>query len=132
VVGPDKANNTKPDYANLYRVELVQHWEPTEDDDGTVGKIEYVMQSDRTIRDWVSDKHDNTDNDDDLTELDKAVDWLRNYLLIEQPISHRDVKKDAEKAKIKTKTLRKAREQLKVVPQPVKGVTPYTTTWALP
>jgi AAA domain len=131
VVGPDKANNTTPDYANLYRVELVQHWERTVDDDGTVGRLEYVAKSDRTIRDWVSDKYEDPDGGNQ-TELDKAVAWLRDYLLREQPIDSREVKKDAEEAKIKSRTLRRARQRLTVVIESVKGVTPYTATWRLP
>jgi Bifunctional DNA primase/polymerase, N-terminal/AAA domain len=129
VLGPDKANNTKPDLANMYRIEAVQHWEPTEDDDGTVGRIEYVATTDRTIREWVGDKHEDAD---DLSEVDKAAVWLGDYLLREQPALHDNVKEAADAEGIKPRTLRRARLRLKVEIEAVKGVTPFTTTWRLP
>lgn len=131
VVGPDKSNNASAPLANLYRVEIVQHWEPTDEDDGTVGKLEYVAQSDRTIRQWVSDNHDDR-NGDQQTEVDKAAKWLHDYLLREQPIDQRQVKLDADAAKIKPRTLRRARQQLRVITEPIKGAVPFTTTWRLP
>jgi hypothetical protein len=131
VVGPDKSNNATPALANLYRVKAVQHWQATEDDDGTVGRLEYVAQSDRTIRDWVADRHDDP-NGDKQTEVDKAAQWLHDYLLREQPIDQRQVKLDADAAKIKPMTLRRARQRLKVIPEPVKDSVPFTTTWRLP
>ena len=69
VVGPDKANNTRPEMAAMYRIDAIQKWEPSEDDDGTVGKLEYVATSDRSIREWVTDKHEHDDDGTDETEL---------------------------------------------------------------
>ena len=132
MLGPDKTNITRTDPAAMYRVDIIQRWEPTEDDDGTVGKLEYVGTSDHSIREWVTDSNDHA-NSDDQTELPRARTWLNAYLLENAPkILSDEVKIDAETEKIKPITLRRARRRLRVVVEPVKGSIPFTTYWRLP
>jgi hypothetical protein len=69
----------------MYRVDVIQKWAPTEDDDGTVGRLEYVATSDRTIREWVTDHHEQATGGGDDTAVDNAINWLRLYLLENAP-----------------------------------------------
>lgn len=133
VLGPDKANTTTSDLAAMYRIDAIQKWEPTDDDDGTVGRLEYVATSDRTIREWVTDHHEHATNGGDDTALDKAINWLHDYLLENAPsMDSAQVKLDADAEKIKPMTLRRARRRLRVVAEPVKGEVPFKTYWRLP
>jgi hypothetical protein len=133
VLGPDKVNTTTSALAVMYRIDAIQKWEATDDDDGTVGKLEYVAKSDRTIRDWVADHHEQAQNGGDDSALDKAITWLRDYLLMNAPsMDSAQVKMDADAAKIKPTTLRRARRRLGVKADPVKDSVPFKTRWRLP
>ncbi|MGV0717859.1 AAA family ATPase [Mycolicibacterium sp. XJ662] len=135
VIGPDKANVTKPVRAAMYRVTAVDRWEPAEDDDGTVGRLDYVTTTDRTIREWVTDTHEQANDGDDDSALTTATNWLREYLTMNWPqMDSAQVKLDADAAKIKPRTLRRARLRLRVVIDT--GADPVTnafkTYWRLP
>lgn len=75
------------------------------------------------------------DSDDkDATTASADVDWLRQYLLIEQPAASSQVKQDArQQADISESRLHRARKRLRVRiindPRPNK---PHQTSWRLP
>ena len=132
VLGPDKVNTTTSAPAAMYRIDAIEKWEPNDDDDGTVGKLEYVATSDRTIREWVTDHYEQATGGGDETKLDEAMEWLKWYPMENQPIDSSQVKRDADAEKIRPTTLRRARRRLRVVIEPVKDVLPFTTFWRLP
>lgn len=73
-------------------------------------------------------------NDDETTDIGVAVDWLKMYLLENQPAASAQCKRDAKAhGDIKEWTLKRAMKRLKVVvtsrAQPDK---PRTTVWCLP
>jgi len=56
LVGPDKANSSSGrTRAGRFRIKAVQHFEPTEDHDGTVPLLEFVCESDKTIKQHLND-----------------------------------------------------------------------------
>jgi hypothetical protein len=54
LVGPEKMNNGAPCPSSLFTITPVRHFEPTDDDDGTVPLLRYAGQSDRTAREHVA------------------------------------------------------------------------------
>lgn len=73
-------------------------------------------------------------DDEDATTSSADVDWLRNYLQIEQPAPSKRVKDDALKsADISPSRLHKARKKLRVqIISTPKPDAPHTTAWCLP
>lgn len=72
--------------------------------------------------------------DQDITTATADVEWLRQYLLIEQPAPSMNVKNDAQKhAGISESRLHRARRKLKVriVNRPAPSA-PHQTAWQLP
>ena len=55
IVGPEKMNTGRPLPASEFVIEAVQHFDPTEDDDGTIAVLRYLGDSDRTAREHVRD-----------------------------------------------------------------------------
>lgn len=55
VIGPEKANGTATQKASVFSVGTVQKFEPTDDNDGIVPKLEYVEESNRTIKEYLAD-----------------------------------------------------------------------------
>lgn len=54
-VGPDKSNGTARTKASIFRIRPVQHFQETEDHDGTVPLLEFFEQSDKTIREHLAE-----------------------------------------------------------------------------
>ena len=69
VIRPDKTNIANPDVAAMYSIRAVQQFEPTEDDDGTVAKLECFATSDRTNSEWVADNYSETNSLDPVDRL---------------------------------------------------------------
>lgn len=79
IVGPDKANGaSNRTHASIFRILPVQHFEPTDDHDGTVPRLVFVQQSDRTITQHLQDEMD-ADKARARPATDAEV-WLREYL----------------------------------------------------
>ncbi|MDV3130013.1 AAA family ATPase [Mycobacterium sp. 21AC1] len=57
VVGPEKMNTAKPIPASTFTITSVQHFEPTEDHDGTVPLVSYLGESDQTAREHLADAY---------------------------------------------------------------------------
>ncbi|NEW49955.1 AAA family ATPase [Nocardia cyriacigeorgica] len=75
VVGPDKANLAGVVPASVFRVEPVQFWEPANDDDGTVGRVVYVGESDHTATEHARLNHENRDSD-----AQDCREWLQRFM----------------------------------------------------
>lgn len=110
----------------------VQYFEPTLDDDGTVGRLSFDETSDRTARQHLIDKHE-ADQGEDQQARTTAVEWLEEYLEGEGPDGNSaDAKKSAAKAGISERTLQRARADLKVVWRRSGFGSISVTTWSLP
>lgn len=69
----------------------------------------------------------------ETTKLDVAIDWLRMYLLENQPAPSGQVKKDAHNnGDIKERTLFRASQRLGVIIRSVRGAKVHQTVWELP
>jgi hypothetical protein len=79
IVGPEKANAARVRAASMFVIELVQRFAPSEEDDGTVAKLQYVGDSDRTAREHVRDaaKGGALDDEEEPREL-----WLYEHLTL--------------------------------------------------
>ena len=132
VIGPEKANSTAAAAAAVFGIEAVQYFEPTLDDDGTVGRRSFDETSDRTARQHLIDKHE-ADQGEDQQARTTAVEWLEEYLEEEGPDANSaDAKKSAAKAGISERTLQRARADLKVVWRRSGFGSNSVTTWSLP
>lgn len=69
----------------------------------------------------------------ETTKLDVAIDWLRMYLLENQPAPSGDVKRDAKAhGDIKERTLSRAADRLGVTIHSIRGTKVHQTVWELP
>ncbi len=130
VVGVEKANTTKALPASMFTIDPIQHFDATDEHDGSVPRLRYIGQSDRTARDHIADQFDG-EHGDDRQERQDAATWLRGYLEVEGPDAHSaEAKREAKKAGISERTLQRARKKLGVVI----GYTgqPPVSTWSLP
>jgi RecA-family ATPase len=134
LVGPEKMNNGAPVRASVFTITAVQHFEPTDDDDGTVPLLAYAEESDRTAGQHVADDFDDEHSgEDDRHARDVAVEWLQDYLQAEGPAAgSSDVKKAAAKAGISVRTLQRACKKLKVVYGRSGFAGDTKVTWTLP
>lgn len=73
VVGPEKMNTAAPLPASLFEVQAVQVWEQSDDCIGTVGKLNYVGQSDQTAREHLIESAAADDGDE-------VVAWVAAWL----------------------------------------------------
>lgn len=130
VVGPEKMNTAAPIPATTFAIQSVQHFEPTADDDGTVPRLEYIGESDRTAREHIADAFV-ADGGGDRQERADAKNWLKGYIELQGPqVLSAEVKREAVKAGFSERTLQRARQDLKVI----YGWTgnPPKTAWSLP
>lgn len=61
VVGPEKSNLVGPINATAFTIEPVQHFAVTDESDGTVPRLVYAGESDRTAKDLLADSADGAD-----------------------------------------------------------------------
>ncbi|MFG3619065.1 AAA family ATPase [Nocardia sp. NPDC047654] len=77
LIGPEKANTTATVPSSIFRVDVVQKRPPSDDDDGTVARLVYVGDSDKTAGDHVVEATARA------TESPMDTDcraWLRDYM----------------------------------------------------
>lgn len=130
VVGPEKTNIGAPIPASTFTITPIQHFPPTEDSDGTVPLLTYAGESERTAREHIADNYD-TEHAADTQDRADAERWLRDYLTQEGPRARSaDAKREAAKAGISDKVLRRARNRLGVTIS-YEGM-PATSVWSLP
>ena len=108
IIGPEKMNTAKPLPATIFTIKSVQHFEPSEDHDGTVPELVYVGQSDMTSREHIAANME-TPGD---TEQD-ALPWLATFLA-GGPRWATDVYDAAKGAGINEKKARAAKGKLSV------------------
>lgn len=79
IVGPDKSNGASTrTKASKFRIEAVQHFNPTEDHDGTVPRLVFAGESDKTIKEHLAAMME-----DERTKgkVPTAAElWLREFL----------------------------------------------------
>ncbi len=132
VIGPEKANSTATADAAVFVIEAVQHFSPTDDDDGTVGRLTFVRASDQTARQYLTDAFD-AEHGEDRQDRAEAAEWLSGYLEVEGPsVNSAEVKAHAKKAGISERTLQRARKQLGVVWGRSGFGRESVSTWSLP
>lgn len=130
VVGPEKMNTAAPIPASTFTISSVQQFTPTPDSDGTVPLLVYAGDSERTAREHITDSYEAEHGSDPQDHAD-AQRWLREYLSEEGPRAKSAyAKREAEKAGITEKVLRRARVKLGVVIG-YEGM-PATSVWSLP
>ena len=132
LVGPEKANSTAPAPAAVFTITAIQHFPPTDDDDGTIGKLTFAEASDRTARQHIVDRHE-AEHGEDRQEGAAAVAWLREYIEAEGPeVNSATAKTDARRAGIPERTLQRACRKLRVVYGHSGFASSRKTTWSLP
>jgi len=129
VVGPEKSNISRKIPASMFTIEPVQHWTPTDDDDGTVPRLVFVGESDKTAREHLEANYESAHSEDggDRTE---AEAWLEDYLTANGDTSSIDVKQAARKVGIPERSVKRAAQTLGVVYEQ-QGF-PRRTWWSLP
>lgn len=130
IVGVEKSNTTKALAASMFTIDPIQHFDATDDHDGSVPRLRFIGESDRTARDHIIDRFEG-EHGEDRQERHDAAAWLQEYLEIEGPSARSaDAKREAKKAGISERTLQRARKKLGVVI----GYTgqPPVSTWSLP
>ena len=78
IVGPEKSNGSATAPASKFYIESVQMFDPTDDNDGTVGLLCYLGGTSRTAREHVRDAAIGREHDDD----DPRDLWLYGYLTL--------------------------------------------------
>lgn len=128
VVGPEKSNIVGAIPASKFTIDAIEHFAPTEEHDGTVPRLRYVGDSDRTAREHISDAHDGDGSTDSRTEAEL---WLLDYLTEHAPCPSSEAKKIGAKALgVSEKTIQRAAKKLSVIAEP--SGWPRTTHWKLP
>jgi hypothetical protein len=77
LVGPDKSNLGKPGVAERFERRSVQLWTPTSDNDGTVGRLDYIGSDPRTIAEALSEQQAYSKPQRTTEAIDA---WLRETL----------------------------------------------------
>ena len=77
IVGPDKANGVATELASVFDIRAIQHFDPTDDHDGTVPQLVYVTESNRTIKQHVLGAYETERGDGDDQDMDA---WLTGFL----------------------------------------------------
>lgn len=132
VIGPEKANSVATADAAVFVIEAVQHFAPTADDDGTVGRLRFVATSDRTAREHLTDAYD-AEHGEDRQDRAEAAEWLTAYLEVEGPEANSaEVKAQAKRVGISERTLQRARRELGVIWGRSGFGRDSITTWSLP
>lgn len=134
VVGPEKANSTKPAAAGMFTIDSIQHFEPTEDDDGTVGRLRYVGASDQTARELLTANYEAAVAfGDDPTPKMISEGWLRDYLAVEGPDANgAELKAAAKRQGIPERTIQRAAKAIGVVYGKSGFGKDAVVTWSLP
>lgn len=128
IVGPEKMNTAAPIPASTFTIRSVQHFDPTDDSDGTVPELVYSGDSDQTAREHLAASADpEGEGGDTLTEAEL---WLQDYLTEQGAAPSKMAKADAAKAGIRERTLQRAAKRVGVATDS-RGF-PRVTWWQLP
>ncbi|MCQ4118712.1 AAA family ATPase [Rhodococcus tibetensis] len=76
-VGPEKSNTTGKLPATMFKIDPVQHFDPTDDHDGTVPMLVFVGESDRTAGEILTSMTDVTSGDGHAGDVEG---WLLSFL----------------------------------------------------
>lgn len=128
VVGVEKANTTTALPASMFDITPVQHFDATDDHDGTVPLLRYIGESDRTARDHIVDAHEG-EHGDTRTARTECEGWVSDYLTVEGPSLSRVVKQAGLKVGHKERTIERAAKAIRVVVES-RGF-PRQTYWSL-
>lgn len=114
LIGPEKSNIAGQAEATRFRITLVQHFDPTDDSDGMVAKLEYAGPVGKTARDLIGEAFYGRDDDDDedSPELTEAMQWLEDFLIERGKTWSKTVKDEARKVGIAERTLKRAAGKL--------------------
>lgn len=132
LIGVEKSNAAGRVPATKFRIEAVQHFPPTDEDDGTVPKLVIVGQSNRTMREHIAESAEDAQTlGDGKEERIGAQKWLHDYLSIEGPhVRSVEVKRAGEKEGYSKSAVSRAQKALGVLVE-WKGM-PASTVWSLP
>jgi hypothetical protein len=115
IVGPEKVNTTTAVPASTFTISPVQHFPPSDENDGTVPLLVYAGNSTLTARQHLVSTYE-AEHGEDAQDRADAVRWLTEYLEIEGPAARSsDAKLAAKKAGISERTLQRARSKLGVI-----------------
>lgn len=78
-IGPEKSNITGQHPAATFTIEGVQHFKPTEDDDGTVARLHYLGDSNLTAREHLEANHAAAHGEDE-EDRNAAQEFVLNYI----------------------------------------------------
>ncbi len=110
VVGPEKSNTSTKAVASVFAIDGVPFFEANEEHDGTVPRLRYVGESDRTAAEHIVANFEGG-ADESMTE---AEEWLQDYLTARNEwVPSKDVKAAAAKdAGIRERTLQRAAKRV--------------------
>lgn len=111
-VGPDKSNMSAAIPATVFGKQSVQHFDQTEDSDGTIPRLIYVEQSELTIREHVIESYTAEHSRDD--DAGDVLVWLAQFLS-EGPRASADVIEAGAARGFSEKRLRAAKTKLSIV-----------------
>jgi hypothetical protein len=112
LIGPEKTNIAAQAEATRFRVVPVQHFDPTDDSDGIVGRLEYVEPVGKTSRDLIGEAFYGRDDDADSPEATEAEQWLEDYLSEHGQTLSQDVKTAGKADGIGERSLARAAKKL--------------------
>lgn len=130
VVGPEKTNIAGRTAASMFTIEPVQVFEATEDTDGTVPRLRFVGESEKTAKEIVAEVYE-AGKDLDADDRTEAERWLEDYLTQQGTIASAEAKKEGTKAlRVTDRTIKRAAKALKVKVEYIGS--PPSTYWSLP
>jgi RecA-family ATPase len=131
-VGPEKSNLTAPMKAATFQIKSVEVdvLEPDEDGEATTGALFYAGECRYTAAELVARNAENASASVDRQERKDAVMWLRGFLQEQGTQLSADIKREGNLAGITTRTLQRARNDLRIVVG-YRGQPPVST-WTLP
>jgi hypothetical protein len=110
LVGPDKSNLGKPGVAERFERTSVELWTPTPDNDGTVGRLDYIGSDSRTIAEALSEQREFSKPQRSTDAIDA---WLRE-VLADGPMKSADLIALADEEGYSTSQLHQSRSRLGV------------------
>jgi hypothetical protein len=131
VVGPEKSNIAGRTPASMFTIEPVQVFPPTDDTDGTVPRLRYLGDSEKTAREIVAELSDSQHADEEeASSREDAKVWLEAFLDGPGGVLATDVRKASTKAlACSWSTVQRAARDLGVVM--TRTGNPPTPVWRL-
>ncbi|WUV50982.1 AAA family ATPase [Nocardia vinacea] len=142
IVGPEKSNIALAAKATRFRKVPKDHFDPTDDNDGTVPLLEYVGLEDKSSRELIAEAFHGPEDDesDERTDAEEAEEWLVDFLSEvnevgkrgkpkTEPVPGKTVRDAARAAGIKEHTLKRAAKKIGVIYS--KAGFPATNHWSL-